>query len=96
MITIVLTIPSFFSNGMIGYYFSKKQKNTDDYFKGGGRLPWWAVGLSIFGTSLSAITFMSIPAKAYSSDWSYMLVNAGILMVVPFILYLFIPFYRSL
>ncbi|MCS3051985.1 sodium/solute symporter [Parabacteroides johnsonii] len=86
----------FASLAWIGYYFSKKQKNTDDYFKGGGRLPWWAVGLSIFGTSLSAITFMSIPAKAYSSDWSYMLVNAGILMVVPLILYLFIPFYRKL
>ena len=59
-------------------------------------MPWWAVGLSIFGTSLSAITFMSIPAKAYASDWSYMLVNVGILMVVPVILYLFIPFYRKL
>lgn len=80
----------------IGFYFSKKQKSTNDYFKGGGRLPWWAVGLSIFGTSLSAITFMAIPAKSYSSDWSYMLVNAGILMVVPIILYLFIPFYRKL
>ncbi|MBQ8529975.1 MAG: sodium/solute symporter [Parabacteroides sp.] len=86
----------FASLAWIGYYFSKKQKNTDDYFKGGGRLPWWAVGLSIFGTSLSAITFMSIPAKAYASDWSYMLVNAGILMVVPLIIFLFIPFYRKL
>ncbi|MBR5296493.1 MAG: sodium/solute symporter [Parabacteroides sp.] len=86
----------FLSLAWIGYHFSKKQKNTNDYFKGGGRLPWWAVGLSIFGTSLSAITFMSIPAKAYASDWSYMLVNAGILMVVPIILYLFIPFYRKL
>lgn len=86
----------FASLAWIGYYFSRKQKSTDDYFKGGGRLPWWAVGLSIFGTSLSAITFMSIPAKAYASDWSYMLVNAGILMVVPLILYLFIPFYRKL
>lgn len=80
----------------MGYYFSKKQKNTDDYFKGGGRIPWWVVGLSIFGTGLSAITFMAIPAKAYSTDWSYMLMNAGILMVVPVILYMFIPFFRRL
>lgn len=80
----------------MGYYFSKKQKNTDDYFKGGSRIPWWAVGLSIFGTSLSAITFMSIPAKAYATDWSYMMVNAGILMVVPVIMYVFIPFFRKM
>lgn len=96
LVNTIVIILYFASLAWIGYYFSKKQKSTDDYFKGGGRLPWWAVGLSIFGTSLSAITFMSIPAKAYSSDWSYMLVNAGILMVVPLILYLFIPFYRKL
>lgn len=80
----------------MGYYFSKRQKNTNDYFKGGGRLPWWAVGLSIFGTSLSAITFMSIPAKAYATDWSYLLFNAGIVIVAPIIILLFIPFYRKL
>lgn len=80
----------------IGFYFSKKQKNENDYFKGGGRLPWRTVGLSIFGTSLSAITFMAIPAKAYATDWSYMLMNAGILLVVPIIIKLFIPFFRKL
>jgi SSS family transporter len=93
---ITVIIIYFASLAWIGYFFSKRQKNTDDYFKGGGRLPWWAVGLSIFGTSLSAITFMAIPAKAYATDWSYMLFNAGIIMVVPVILFLFIPFYRRL
>lgn len=80
----------------IGFYFSKKQKDTDAYFKGGGRIPWWVVGLSIFGTGLSAITFMSIPAKAYATDWSYILMNTGIVLVVPIIIMIFIPFYRRL
>ncbi|MDR0575893.1 MAG: sodium/solute symporter [Tannerella sp.] len=93
---IMVIILYFASLARIGYFFSKRQKNTNDYFKGGGRLPWWAVGLSIFGTSLSAITFMAIPAKAYATDWSYMLFNAGIIMVAPIILFLFIPFYRRL
>lgn len=79
----------------IGFFFSKRQKNKDDYFKGGGRLPWWAVGLSIFGTALSAITFMAIPAKAYATDWSYMLMNAGIILVAPIIVFLFIPLFRK-
>lgn len=80
----------------IGYYFFKKTKNTDDYFKGGCKIPWWAVGLSIFGTGLSAITFMSIPAKSFATNWSYMVLNAGILMVVPIIYYVFIPFFRKM
>ena len=80
----------------MGVYFSKRQKNTDDYFKGGGRIPWPIVGLSIFGTTLSAITFMSIPAKTYATDWSYLLFNFGIVLVVPIITLLFIPKFRSL
>jgi hypothetical protein len=80
----------------IGYYFSRRQKNSEDYFKGGQRIPWWAAGLSLFGTSLSAITFMAIPAKAYATNWSYMLFNSGILMVAPIIMFVFIPFFRKL
>ena len=49
----------------MGVYFSRREKTTDDFFLGGQRIPWWAAGLSIFGTQLSAITFMAIPAKAY-------------------------------
>lgn len=81
---------------IMGWYFSRRQKNSNDYFRGGGRLPWWAVGLSIFGTGLSAITFMAIPAKSYATDWSYILLNVGILMVAPLIISLFIPFFRRL
>ena len=81
---------------LIGWHFSKKQKDTSDYFRGGGRVPWFVAGMSIFGTALSAITFMSIPAKAYATDWSYMLFNFGIVLVVPLIVLLFIPYFRKL
>ncbi len=80
----------------MGYFFSKRQKDTNDYFKGGGRIPWWAAGLSIFGTALSAITFMAIPAKTYATDWSYFTMNMTIFLVAPVIILLFIPFYRKL
>jgi solute:Na+ symporter, SSS family len=80
----------------MGWYFSRRQKTANDYFRGGGRLPWWAVGLSIFGTGLSAITFMAIPAKAFATDWSYILLNVGIILVAPVIILLFIPFFRKL
>lgn len=93
---ILVIVLYFLSLAWIGWYFSKKQKSTGDYFKGGGRIPWFIVGLSIFGTSLSAITFMAIPAKAFATDWSYLLFNAGIILVVPLITAVFIPFFRRL
>jgi SSS family transporter len=78
----------------LGYYYSKRQKNTKDFFKGGERIPAWAAGLSLFGTALSPITFMAIPAKTYSSDWSYFLLNMSIFLAIPLVVNLFIPFYR--
>ncbi len=81
---------------LVGWYFSKRQKSVSDYYKGGGRVNWLISGLSIFGTSLSAITFMSLPAKAYATDWSYMLFNSGIILVVPLITLVFIPYFRKL
>jgi len=80
----------------IGLYFSYKQRSTDDYFVGGGRIPWWASGLSVFGTLLSAITFMAIPAKSFTTDWSFFFLNIAAIVVTPVIAYLFIPFFNKL
>ena len=56
---------------LMGMYFMRKEKGTGDFFKGGGRIPWWAAGISIYATMISAITYMAIPAKAYTTDWTY-------------------------
>lgn len=93
---ILVIILYFLLLAFMGWYFARRQKNTEDYFKGGGRIPGFIAGLSIFGTALSAITFMAIPAKAYATDWSYLIFNAGILLVVPLIVWVFIPFFRKL
>jgi len=81
---------------LIGVYFARKQTSTADYFMGGGRIPWWASGLSVFGTLLSAITFMAIPAKAFMTDWSYFMLNIMAILITPVIAYIFIPFFNQL
>lgn len=81
---------------LIGVYFARKQKSTNDYFVGGGRVPWWASGLSVFGTLLSAITFMAIPAKSFVSDWSFFMLNIAAIIITPLIAFVFIPFFNRL
>jgi SSS family transporter len=75
----------------IGAWFTRSEKSTEQYFLGGRRVPWWAVGLSIFGTSLSAITYLSIPAHAYATDWTNFLANLGILVVAPLVVLFYLP-----
>lgn len=80
----------------VGFYFSKANKDTNDFFRGGQRIPWWAAGLSIFATTLSSITFMAIPAKAYSENWVFLLANLPILLIAPFIVAFIIPVFRGI
>jgi cyclically-permuted mutarotase family protein len=80
----------------MGWYFSRKNKTTDDYFLAGGRIPWWAAGLSIYATMLSAITYLSQPALAYSFDWQAYLGYFAILIVVPVVIAFYLPFFRKL
>ena len=42
---------------LMGFYFMRRNKSADDYFRGGGRLPWWAVSISLYATMFSSITF---------------------------------------
>jgi len=80
---------------VIGLACAGGERTTADFFLGGSRIPWWAAGLSIFGTSLSAITFLSIPARAYATDWSMILLNAGIILVAPLVVGWYLPAFRS-
>jgi len=80
----------------IGWYCAGLNKNTDDYFKAGGRIPWWAAGLSIYATMLSSLTFMAIPAKAFASDWTFFWANVPILLLAPIVIRYYLPFFRQL
>lgn len=77
----------------VGFFFMKNNNNTDDYFKASGRIPWWAAGISIFATMLSSITFISIPAKTYATDWRMLMFNMTTIMAVPIVIRYFLPFF---
>ncbi|HUT35952.1 MAG TPA: sodium/solute symporter [Planctomycetota bacterium] len=80
----------------MGVYFSRREKTTDDFFLAGRRVPWWAAGLSIFGTQLSAITFLSIPAAVFATDWVPFLANICIVLIAPVVVFFYLPFFRRL
>lgn len=80
----------------MGLYFRRRTVSTEDFFMAGGRIPAWAAGLSIFGTQLSAITFMAIPAKTFATDWRYLTLNLTVILVAPIVILFFLPFFRRL
>ncbi|QDV40574.1 Sodium/glucose cotransporter [Stieleria neptunia] len=80
----------------VGFYFARTNKTTDDYFRGGRHIPWWAAGCSIFATMLSSLTFTGIPSKAYAQDWVYSIGNFTIPLVAIVAVYVAMPFFRRI
>jgi SSS family transporter len=80
----------------LGAYFALRNKTTDDFFRGGKSIPWWAAGCSIFATMLSSITYMAVPSKAFAQDWVYAFGNLMILAVAPIAIYVALPFFRRI
>ncbi|WP_410001124.1 sodium:solute symporter family transporter [Stieleria sp. JC731] len=80
----------------IGVYFARKTKNTNDFFRGGQNIPWWAAGCSIFATMLSSLTFTGIPSKSFAQDWVYAVGNFTIPLVAFLAVYVAMPFYRRI
>jgi SSS family solute:Na+ symporter len=80
---------------LVGVYFSRKNKNSDQFTKASGKIPGWAIGLSIYATFLSSNTFLGVPGKAFGSNW-----NAFVFSIsMPFAAWIaskyFVPFYRN-
>lgn len=80
----------------LGGGLSRKGKDSSGYFKAGGHVPWVISALSIFGAQVSAITYMAIPSKTFSSDWGYMAIYIAIILAVTIVVFLFAPFFRRL
>ena len=62
---------------IVGLRSGREERNTDDYFLGGRKMPWWAVMVSIYATSLSALTFIGVPGAAFAGDFHYLQLGIG-------------------
>jgi len=60
----------------VGWWVQRRSKGTGaEYFLGGGRVPTWAAAISWYGTSVSSVSYMALPAYAYAKNWLPMLVG---------------------
>ena len=80
---------------LISLRFSVKQTDTGNYFKAGGSLPAWVVGMSILATLISSITFLAYPGNGFSSNW--ILLVQGLMVPITLLAFIFflVPLYRK-
>jgi len=80
---------------LFGATFYRKARSTEGFTAAGRNLPGWAVGLSIFGTYLSSISFLALPGKAYTSNWNAFVFSLSLPIAAWVASKWFAPLYRS-
>ena len=79
----------------IGFYFSRKNKSSEQFTTASGSIPGWALGLSFYATFLSAITFLGDPGKSFGSNWNPFVFSLSIPFAAFVATRYFVPFYRN-
>jgi len=80
---------------LLGIHFSKRQKDTDRYYKGGRQIPPWAVGMSILATLISSITFLAYPGAGFTGNWVLLVQGLMVPIVLVGLIWFIVPMYRK-
>lgn len=79
----------------VGLVFYRRAASVEGFTLAGRRLSGWVVGLSIFGTYVSSISFLALPGKAYVSDWIVLAFAMSLPLAAWMAARWFVPLYRS-
>lgn len=82
-------------NLFMGLVFSKNVNSAEDYYLGSKTIPWWAIGLSVLATYVSAMSFLGGPAWSYGSGLGVMMIHINYPIVIFIVVTLFLPFFYN-
>ncbi len=78
---------------VLGWYFSRRQKDTQEYFVGSGNMNSVLVGVSLFATLLSTISYLSMPGEVLGKGPVYMTNMLALPFVFLIVGYVLLPIY---
>jgi SSS family solute:Na+ symporter len=76
---------------VISYIFGRQERDTEDFFLGGRRVPPVVACLSFVATEISALTIVGMPHKAFVEDWRWIQFLIGLALARLIVAFLFIP-----
>ncbi|NQT04118.1 MAG: sodium/solute symporter [Planctomycetes bacterium] len=80
---------------VISYVFGREEKDTNDFFLGGRRVPPAVACLSFVAAEISALTIVGIPHTAFTENWRFLQFLVGLALARLVVAFLFIPaFYK--
>lgn len=77
-------------------YRREQKKSTADFFVGSRTIPFWAAGISLYATNSSAIGYIGTTAKAFATNWQYLMGNLLGALALVFVAIWIVPLLRRL
>ncbi|HWV74097.1 MAG TPA: sodium:solute symporter [Pseudosphingobacterium sp.] len=90
IITIVIMITLY-----MGLRYAKNQTSTHTFFSARGRVPSWAIGISLLATLISSVTFLGYPSEGYTSNWILLVQGLMVPVVLLVSIWFIVPMYRK-
>ncbi|MEM8771192.1 MAG: sodium/solute symporter [Pseudomonadota bacterium] len=84
-----------FGNLALGYALSRRIKSAKDYQLGTRMTPWWAIGISVIATYVSALSFLGGPAWAYGAGMAALAIHINYPLVIFVVVVVFLPFFYN-
>lgn len=97
-ISILILILSYFLVLILFSYFTgrNEKSNNDSFFKANKQSPWYLVAFGMIGSSLSGVTFISVPGKVEGSQFVYFQIVLGYIIGYFIIGTVLLPLYYRL
>ncbi len=78
-----------------GLRLTKRSNELEGYFLGGRSLPWWAVGLSVMATQLSAITMVGTTGQGYGDGMRFLQFYFALPLAMIVLSVTLVPFFHN-
>jgi SSS family transporter len=81
---------------LISYLVGRKNTDNEAFFLGNKKSPWWVVAIGMVGSSISGVSFVSVPGMVGKIDFSYMQTVLGFFVGYLIIANVLLPLYYRL
>jgi len=79
----------------LGLRHARRKQSTQSFFLAKGKIPAWAIGMSLLASMISSVTFLAYPGEGYSSNWILLVQGLMVPVVLLGIIWFVVPLYRK-
>ncbi len=95
--TLILTVICiYFSVLMLIAYFTSRKADSQSFYLGNRKSPWYIIAIAMVGTSISGVTFVSVPGMVIGNGFTYMQMVFGFLLGYVAVANILLPIYYKL